>query len=76
MMEALILVCSLTVSAPDCQKNTAIATFYGPEPQESLVGCLRHGTLYAATSHLVTEGTYSKIVCGKPKTVAKKEAKN
>jgi hypothetical protein len=75
MMEALILVCSLTVSAPDCQKTNAIAVFYGPEPQESMSGCLRHGTLFAASSRLVTEGTYSKIVCGRPKVVAKKEAK-
>jgi hypothetical protein len=67
MMEALILVCALTVSAPDCQKTNAIAVFYGPEPQESLSGCLRHGTLFAASSRLVTEGTYSKIVCGRPK---------
>jgi hypothetical protein len=63
LMEVLILVCALGVSAPDCQKGSSIAQFYAPDPQESLSGCMRHGMLYAAQSRLVTPGTYSKIVC-------------
>ena len=65
-MEALILVCALAVSAPDCQKETSIATFYAPDPQVSLTGCMRHGMLFASQSRIVTPGTYSKIVCVPP----------
>ena len=62
-MNALILVCMLSVSAPDCQKATAVHTFYAPEAQQNMMGCLNHGMLYASQSGLVEPGTYSKIVC-------------
>ena len=62
-MNALILVCMLSVSAPDCQKNTSVHTFYAPEQQDNMAGCLTHGMLYASQSDLVEPGTYSKIVC-------------
>lgn len=62
-MNALILVCALTVAAPDCQKNTAIHNFYDPEAQQSMVGCLNHGMLYASQSGLIEPGTYPKVVC-------------
>ena len=28
-----------------------------------MVGCMRHGMLYAAESHLVSDGSYAKIFC-------------
>ncbi len=65
-MEALILVCAIAVSAPDCQRESSIASFYAPEAQDSMVGCMRHGMLFASQSRIVTKGTYSKVVCGRP----------
>jgi hypothetical protein len=69
-VNALILICALSVSAPDCQKASSIHVFYAPEPQESLMGCLTTGMLYASQSGLVEQGTYSKIVCKPDKVVA------
>jgi hypothetical protein len=71
-MNALILICALTVSAPDCQKATAVDVFYAPETTASLSGCLAHGMLYASQSGLVEPGTYSKVVCGPPRRSAAK----
>jgi hypothetical protein len=65
-MDVLILVCALSVSAPDCQRGTSIASFYAPDPQESLVGCMHHGMLFASQTRLVQPGTYPKIVCIPP----------
>jgi hypothetical protein len=70
-MEALILVCLIGVSAPDCQKDTSVHAFYAPEPQQSMSGCLRHGMLFAAQSRLVGMGTYSKVVCVPPSRKAR-----
>ncbi|MGH6925859.1 MAG: hypothetical protein ACRED5_19205 [Propylenella sp.] len=67
-MTILILVCALSTAAPDCQRNNAIHSFYAPGPQLSFTGCLREGTLYAAQSRLVTEGTYFKVFCIPPRT--------
>jgi hypothetical protein len=69
-VNALILVCALSVSAPDCQKETSIHVFYAPETQANITGCLTDGMLYASQSGLVEEGTYSKIVCKPDKIVA------
>ena len=65
-MNALILVCALSISAEDCHKQTSIHQFYAPEPQNNLAGCMMQGMLYAAESGLVEPGTYSKIVCIPP----------
>jgi hypothetical protein len=63
-MNILILVCATAMSAPDCQKTTAIDTFYAPPAEsESLAGCFRQGMMFAAQSNLVHEGNYAKIVC-------------
>ena len=62
-MNALILICALAVSAPDCQKKTSIHVFYAPEVQSGLAGCMTHGMLYASQSGLVDPGIYPKIVC-------------
>jgi hypothetical protein len=66
-MTILILVCALSVAPPDCQRNTAIHSFYAPGPQLSFTGCLREGTLYAAQSRLVTDGAYFKVFCTSPR---------
>lgn len=34
-----------------------------PEHPHDLSGCMRHGMLYAAESHLVTAGMYPKVFC-------------
>jgi hypothetical protein len=73
-MKILILVCALTVAAPDCQKNTAIDIFYAPPAGDSISGCTRQGLLYAAESRLVGPGNYAKVVCqnGRPvRSIAK-----
>jgi hypothetical protein len=69
-MDILVLVCALGVAAPDCQPETSIDNFHAPGSQADFAGCLREGMLYAATSGLVTEGTYPKIVCvARPKVL-------
>jgi hypothetical protein len=65
-MEILVLVCLMSVSQPDCQKATAVANVYAPEPANSMSGCLTTEMLFAAESNLVTKGTYAKIVCIPP----------
>jgi hypothetical protein len=65
-MDVLVLVCALTVAAPDCQAEASVHAFYAPAPQLDFVGCLREGMMYAAQSGLVAAGTYSKIVCIPP----------
>ncbi|RWM70646.1 MAG: hypothetical protein EOR81_32435 [Mesorhizobium sp.] len=67
-MDVLILVCALTVAAPDCQRNTVIGSFYAPDPKADLAGCLREGLLYAGQSGLVTPDTYPKVFCIPPQS--------
>jgi hypothetical protein len=62
-MEIFILVCALSVAAPDCQKATSQHVFYAPPIDGSMVGCMREGMLYAAESNLVTPGHYPKVFC-------------
>ena len=62
-MNVLILVCALAVSAPDCQKETSIHSFYAPDAQADMSGCFRHGMLFAAESNLVGPANYAKVVC-------------
>ena len=62
-MTILVLICALAVAAPDCQPDTAIHSFYAPDPQPNLVGCFREGMMYASQSGLVQQGTYSKVLC-------------
>ena len=52
----LIAVCLSATPAPQCQEKTAVAWVIAPEPQSSPTGCMMHGMLYAASSHLVTGG--------------------
>jgi hypothetical protein len=62
-MDILILVCALSLSAPDCQKDTAQHVFFAPPGGEEISGCTRQGLMFAAQSRLVTHGNYAKIVC-------------
>jgi hypothetical protein len=59
----LIAVCLSATPAPQCQEQTAVAWVIAPEPQSSPTGCMMHGMFYAATSRLVTEGSYAKVFC-------------
>jgi hypothetical protein len=71
-MDALILVCALSIAVPDCQKATAQHVFYSPPTDGGLVNCLRDGLLYASQSRLVTPGTYAKIFCTSGTRVAQR----
>ena len=62
-MEILILVCAISVAAPNCQKTTAEDVFYAPPGDGSMVNCAREGLMYAAQSNLVKPGSYAKIYC-------------
>ena len=59
----LIAVCLSATPAPQCQEKTAVAWVIAPEPQSSPTGCMMHGMLYAASSRLVTPGSYAKVFC-------------
>jgi len=37
---------------------------------EGFAGCLRAAMLYLASSHLLTEETFPKIICSRPERVA------
>jgi hypothetical protein len=62
-MDILILVCALSLSAPQCQKDTAQHVFFAPPGGEDMSGCARQGLMFAAQSRLVTQGNYAKVVC-------------
>ncbi len=73
-MEVLVLVCLMSVAQPDCREGTAVANVYAPEPAASISGCFQEGMLYAASSNLVTKGTYAKIVCQPLQAAAVRQA--
>ncbi len=70
MIDVMILVCALSVPAPECQRNSAMAVLFVPETAENASGCMMSGMLYAAQSRTVLPGYYSKIVCGERRPVA------
>jgi hypothetical protein len=63
-----IAVCLSATPIPECHKLTAVSWIVAPEQPSSLTGCMRHGMLYAASSNLVTAGSYAKIFCSSGKT--------
>lgn len=63
MYSVAIAVCLLAVPAPQCVQDTAVAWIVAPEHPDSVSGCMRHGMLYAASSGVVTAGSYPKIFC-------------
>jgi hypothetical protein len=62
-MEILILVCAMSVAAPDCQKATAQHVLYAPPSDGSMVVCAREGLMYASQSNLIKPGSYAKVYC-------------
>jgi hypothetical protein len=70
MFEILILVCASSVSAPDCQTDTALDVMHGPVVS-SAVTCGLQGQAYVAQTSLAKrlDGAYLKIRCGHLKTV-------
>ena len=58
-----IAVCLTATPMQNCGETTSVAWIVAPEHPQSMVGCLRHGMLYAAESHLVSDGSYAKIFC-------------
>ena len=69
-----IAICLSATPIPECQEPTAVSWVIAPEHPTSIVGCMRHGMLYAAESHLVTEGSYAKVFCTNGMTAGKSTA--
>ena len=61
----IILICASDVAPQDCNEDVSIIKLVAPTDENAggFVGCERLGMLYAASSHLVTAGTYPKIIC-------------
>jgi len=66
-----IAVCLSATPIQTCSEGTSVAWVVAPEHPESIGACLRHGMLYAAESHLVSQGSYAKVFCSS-RTVAGK----
>jgi hypothetical protein len=66
MFEILILVCASSLSAPDCQMNTALDVIHGPSAS-SVIACGVQGQAYIAETSLIgrLDGAYLKIRCGR-----------
>jgi hypothetical protein len=75
IMDVLILVCALAVSAPDCNKDTAEHVLRGPSVAQAAppMTCMMEGMNFAAQSGLVGSDRYAKVVCSKP--APKRQAK-
>jgi hypothetical protein len=58
-----IAVCLSATPVHKCQRLTSVVWIIAPERPASIAGCMRHGMLYAAESHLVDEGSYAKVFC-------------
>ena len=71
MFEILILVCASSLSAPDCQMNTALDVIHGPSAA-SVIACGVQGQAYIAETSLVgrLDGAYLKIRCDRPRVAA------
>jgi hypothetical protein len=64
MFQVLILVCSVTLPASDCQSATALDVFRGPAVANEVM-CALHGQAYLAQTSLGSRGPgeYLKIKC-------------
>jgi hypothetical protein len=58
-----IAVCMSATPIERCGDRTAIAWIVAPEQPASPGGCMIHGMQYAASSNLVTQGSYAKVFC-------------
>jgi hypothetical protein len=65
MFKVLILICSVSMSPPECQADNAIDVIQGPD-SSSEVMCGLHGQAYLAETALGTrhrEDEYVKVKC-------------
>ena len=69
-----IAVCLSATPVQTCSEGTSVAWVVAPDHPASIDGCMRHGMLYAAESHLVTVGSYAKVFCSSGTTVGKSTA--
>lgn len=58
-----IAVCLASTPMAACHEPTAVSWIIAPDHPASAGACMRHGMLYAASSQLVTEGSYAKVFC-------------
>jgi hypothetical protein len=58
-----IAICLSVTPIERCSDQTAVAWIVAPEHPASPSGCMIHGMQYAASSNLVTEGSYAKVFC-------------
>jgi hypothetical protein len=70
-----IAVCLASTPVPDCHKPTAVAWIVAPETPPSATGCMMHGMRYAASSNLVTPGSYAKVFCSLGRALGRTAAK-
>jgi hypothetical protein len=66
-----IAICLSATPVADCHEPTAVSWVLAPEHPDSIVGCMRHGMLYAASTNLVLEGSYAKIFCSSRRAAEK-----
>jgi len=71
MYAIMILVCSLSLTPKECQKDTATQVIHAPDEQDSLTSCMLYAIRYAAESNLVTDGYYPKVFCIPPTNIGK-----
>ena len=65
-----IAICLSATPVTECRELTAVSWIVAPEQPSSIPGCMRHGMLYAASSNLVTAGSYAKVFCSTRQTFA------
>ena len=58
-----IAVCLLDVNFHECDQVSARAWIVPPDQAASLSGCMMTGMQYAASSGIVTQGSYAKVFC-------------
>jgi hypothetical protein len=66
MFKVLILVCSVSLSPPDCRADNATAVINGPAAQNELM-CGLNGQAYLATTAIAErrEDEYLKVRCAR-----------
>ena len=69
-----IAVCLSATPIQKCGEINSVAWVVAPDHPTSIAGCMRHGMLYAAESHLVTAGSYAKVFCSSGTTAGKSTA--
>lgn len=74
MLQVLILVCSVSVSPPDCNSDTALDVIAGPDAS-SLMSCmLGSQAMLARTAEIGQRPReYVKIRCSPPRRMAQQE---